>query len=243
MALPTKKSKKPFNMNRSNIMMYGPPGIGKSTFFSGNDKSLAVMLEDGGNHLQIYERRINTWKEFLTTVTELQNEKHNFETIVIDRVETLYDKCEQYCCERENARTEGKEITDPSDVGFGKLYKRVKREFFDTLNDINYMGYGIHFIAHDQTATVKKKTLEYTTRRSGLGEKAHIQLSGLCDFVFYAYSSSEGKLMIKTKPEKYVDAKDRTGLLPKEMELKVGKNNYEIINKRLIELTSDKKGE
>ena len=89
--LPTQKSKPQFSMSNLSMLLYGAPKIGKSTFCSRAEDALFIATEPGLNHLETYNVRVNSWREFLEVMALIAKGNHPFKTIVIDTVDKLCD--------------------------------------------------------------------------------------------------------------------------------------------------------
>src|SRR5690606_10496250 len=74
--------KKPFN-----ILLYGVPGVGKTTFFASSPRPIFLGPENldeiGVDHIQI-----KSFKELLSAIQYVRNERiKDFETLVIDTID------------------------------------------------------------------------------------------------------------------------------------------------------------
>ena len=116
------KSKIVSTLLEQKFLVYGRPRIGKTTFANQFPKPLFLATEAGHSHLECYKISIHNWKEFLTACAEIRDQKHDFQTIIIDTVDNLHDFCSEYIC------TERK-IEHPSDMPMGKGYGFVNTEF------------------------------------------------------------------------------------------------------------------
>ena len=69
------------------IILYGEPGIGKSTFASDAPSPIFLCTEDGTNNLDVNRLRINSFAEMKAALAELATGNHNFKTVVIDTID------------------------------------------------------------------------------------------------------------------------------------------------------------
>lgn len=82
-AAPTKKKRPYF------LCLYGPSGIGKSTFGAEAPKPIFLDIEDGLSRIDALGVKPKTFKEVLQFVDELLVENHDHKTLVIDTLDHL----------------------------------------------------------------------------------------------------------------------------------------------------------
>lgn len=208
--LPSKKTEKVYDFMKMNCLLYGPPKVGKTTFaasINDGDGVLFLATEKGHDSVEVYKVDINSWDAFRRTALELSKGGHDFKYLVIDIADWFYKHCEQYICKKHG-------VDHPNDLAYGKGASMVKDEFVRAINTINHMGYGICFISHCKEREQSTKTAKWSVMDTSLAAAPSGVITGLCDFVFYAYTNSEGKRVIRTKGTKHINAGDRTGLLP-----------------------------
>lgn len=206
--LPTEKTQPKSTFASMNSVVWGDPKVGKSTFASQIPGALFLATEEGQNFLSVFRVPIKSWEDLLATAKELQAGKHEFKTLVIDTVDILYSHCERFVCKREN-------VDNVADLEFGKGFAMVRAEFMRVLNGLNMLGLGLVFISHAKEKEFKTKTQSYTVKVCTLSDKPATMVTGLCDFVLYAYIDEKGERVMRTKPTKYIiHAGDRSGKLP-----------------------------
>lgn len=69
------------------VLLYGEPGLGKSTFASHAPSPIFLCTEDGTNNLDVSRLKIDSFTEMLSAVDELATTKHSYKTIVIDTID------------------------------------------------------------------------------------------------------------------------------------------------------------
>lgn len=225
MLLPTQPSKKNITLNNVSVLIYGEAKIGKSTFCSRIKNALTLDTENGLNSLEVFKVRIDSWEAFLDACKEIKAGKHNFETIVIDTIDKLYDYCVDYICQQG-----GKKHID--DFGYGKGQNMVVQEIKRALTKFVNLPYGIFLVSHSKVEKAKEIERIVPTIHKDIS-KAVI---GMVDQILLCEQqrlpNSEGKLVyqriISTEPSIYHIAGDRTNLLPKEFQL-----NYHIYNNHM----------
>ena len=83
------------------ICIYGKPKVGKTTFAVQAPRNLLLAFEKGYNALSgIKAQDINKWSDFKIVLRQLETEeaKAIYDTISIDTVGVMWDKCEEYIC-------------------------------------------------------------------------------------------------------------------------------------------------
>lgn len=219
--LPTQKTHKQTDFAKSNVLIYGAPKVGKTSFAAQFPHALFLATEAGHNFVSVHKVDIAKWEDVYELGKALKSEKHEFKTLVIDIADYFYKHCELYVMKKQG-------VTHPSDLEFGKGYSMVKDEFIRVVNALNYAGFGLTFISHAKEKTMSTKSEKWTVQGSSMGASAEAVICGLCDFILYFYVGSEGKRMIRTKPTKHLLAGDRSGKLPEMIDL-----NYETFIKTL----------
>jgi hypothetical protein len=134
------------------ILLYGTNKIGKSTFGSFMPKPIFVQADPGGaKHLGVAKLpTIETYSDFDKQLALIENDDHDYQTLVIDTVDWLERRIFQHV-----ATNEGKNTI--ADVGFGRGYALAVEMWnqlfqrFDRLVADRRMA--ILLIAHSQIQT------------------------------------------------------------------------------------------
>jgi hypothetical protein len=204
--LPTEKRKARKHLEDFNILLYGAPKLGKSTFASKFSNPLFISTESGLNALEVFESPTPTWKSFLSTCNDLSTKKHHFNTIVIDTIDNLYKSCVEYVRARNN-------IEHESDLGYGKGYSLVKDEFMSALRMLSLLKPGMLMISHATFLEVKTRTSSYHKAVPTLPQSIRDQFLGWVDIIMYADITPDGERVLNIKPDdKYISG-DRTASL------------------------------
>lgn len=162
LTLPTSKSVPSDNLWDYLILVYGAKKIGKTTMLSHAGRAFYAMFEPGGRAVELYQRPIRRWRDFVKYVTLLEkdaneNEEDGFNPVVVDTADIAYDMCLDHVCFRMG-------IDHPTDAGYGKGWHAVKREFVKQIARLGATGKGVAFISHSTEREVK-------TRRGGTYDK------------------------------------------------------------------------
>jgi hypothetical protein len=218
--LPTTKTNPVISLDRMTTLVYGQPKIGKSTLCSEFPGAIFLATEPGLNALSTYQVDVTSWKVLLDAAVELASGKHQFETIIIDTIDNAYKMCSDYICEQNKIKHE-------SDLGFGKGWKMVENEFHRVLTKLAKLPYGLVMVSHSKIVEVENNVAKYNKIVPSLPDKARAIALGLADLILYAdieYSKlPDGERLesrvLRTKPTKFFEAGDRTGMLPDSLSL------------------------
>jgi GTPase SAR1 family protein len=139
MEIITGKQKRP-----QRVVVYGPEGIGKSTFASQFPRPIYIDTEGSTEQLDVARTpKPLSWTMLKQQLAALRKAKQ-FSTIVIDTVDWAERLCEeQVCAEGNKAGIE--------DFGYGKGYTYVAEafgRFLNYLNDMRDEGWNVVLLAH-----------------------------------------------------------------------------------------------
>lgn len=217
------------------VVVYGPEGIGKSSFASRFPDSLFIDTEGSTNHMNVKRlEKPSSWTMLLQEVQYIKSTQGICKTLVIDTVDWAEQLCVEYICAKHNK-------TGIEDFGYGNGYVYVKEElgrFLNLLNDL--IEHNIHVVltAHAQIRKFEQpdELGAYDRYELKLGKKTSSQTSPLvkewADMVLFAnyktisvavdekgkkHKAQGGKRIMYTAHHPCWDAKNRHGL-PEEME-------------------------
>lgn len=167
-------------------VVYGPNGIGKSTFGSTAPGPVFVASERGHKFMRV--RRINpfpmTYGDVLKSVAFLAADK-SCETIVIDSLDWLEPLLHAHVCERD------KEASIES-YGYGKGYVAAAIEWRDLLSRLDATEKHVVLIAHARRKSVRNTIgADYDAIGIKLHETASSIVTEWADVVGYADLDTE----------------------------------------------------
>lgn len=150
------------------ILVYGPEGIGKSTFASKFPNPVFLDTEGSTKEMDV-DRFVKplTWSEFGSDVKEFLKDHGSYKTLVIDTADWAEMLCTQYVC----AKYQKKGIED---FGYGKGYVYLQEEFGKLLNFLEeYIDAGLNVVV---TAHAKMRKFEQPDE-SGSYDRWELKLS------------------------------------------------------------------
>lgn len=218
--LPAEKTPPMDNLQGLTMLLHGPPKIGKSTWCSQADGVLFLATEPGLNSLETYQKPILSWMDFLDVCGALQREKHSYKTVTVDTVDNAWLFCSEHICGKAGVEHE-------SDLGWGKGWAAVKREFHRVITKLAQMETGLILVSHSKYITIEGRTNEYQKAVPTLSQGGRDVLLSMADMILFCdivHDEDEdgrpiSRRVMHTKPSLYYEAGDRTGRLPETIDL------------------------
>lgn len=203
--LPTEKSVQKLEIFENTIHIFGPPGVGKSTFCA-QDWMLIFDCEGGYGGLNVYRQPIPNWTTFLTYARAFLKEEHKFKACCIDRVEVLFGMCQYYISQKH-------EIEHPSDLEWGKGWSLLHDEFMRPLIALSVSKYGLFTISHESDKEIKTRASTYTRTAPSLAgsgpNSCYSIIVSIADLIIHMDYNEDGKRFLETKGNKNLVAKSR----------------------------------
>ena len=226
--LPTEKRNVVLDVRYLNTLLYGQPGIGKSTLASHSDGAIFFATEDGLKSLEVFEHKCGSWADVEAGVEELRSMSRKkdrpFRTVVIDTIDNL-----ALFAALKVIEDAGGKIEHEGDLGHGKGYGLVNRKLKDVLSSIAGMrtpqglpAYGLWLISHRKEIELEDQGRKWTKVVPSLSGSISNIVQGFTDLILFydvRYDETKGHVrVLRTNPTRYHVAKDRTGRLPEEIE-------------------------
>jgi hypothetical protein len=188
------------------IMVYGPPGIGKSIFAVQAPNSFVIATEPGLKSMNWNGDVVTSWEGLNQLLADLAAGGHPFKTIVIDTVDNAYRMCSEYIAKKFK-------VDHHSDLKWGKS-ALLNNEVLRVLTKVASLPYGFIMTSHMKTKTIETPTGKYQKTSPNLSDGAQNTIVGMVDVLIQMniLRADDGKdyRVLKTQPSKYYDAKDRT---------------------------------
>lgn len=212
--------------------IYGPEGIGKSTFAARFPRPLFIDTEGSTRHMDVQRtEKPTSWAMLLEQVKCVRDDPSLCATLVVDTA----DWAEQLCVESICA---AKKLSGIEDLGYGKGYVYLAEEFGRLLNLLEeVVGRGVHVVltahaamrkfeqpdelgAYDRwELKLQKKTAPLVKEWSDVLLFANYKtLSVAADSTGKRFKAQGGQRVVYTSHHPCWDAKNRLGL-PEELPL------------------------
>ena len=208
------------------VVVYGPEGIGKSTFASQFPNPLFIDTEGSTRHMDVARTpKPTSWPMLLGLVDEVIRDPSLCRTLVVDTMDWAELMCTQYVCDKYQKKS-------IEEFGYGKGYTYLSEEFGRLLNQLSeVVERGVHVVV---TAHAKMRKFEqpdelgaYDRWEMKLSAKNAPLVKEWADMVLfasyktYAVKTESGKVKgqggerrMYTAHHPCWDAKNRFGLAP-----------------------------
>ena len=189
------------------VLIYGQPGIGKTTF--GVSAPDAVLFDyDGGVQRingahQVPTLQPTSWEDTNIALQEIANEMPEVKTIVIDTVGKMLDYMSAYII-----KNDPKMAMRDGSLSL-KGYGVRKTMFVNFIKQLALMGKNVVFIAHER----EERRGEETFKRPEIGGSSANDLIKELDLVGYMYAIGKERC-ITFDPQEYYYAKNTCNLAP-----------------------------
>lgn len=213
------------------VVIYGPEGIGKTTFAAQFPNPIFIDTEGSTNGMDVARTpKPSSWEILSSYVNELMSGRQ-FATIVVDTIDWAEQLCIKSVCSKNQK-------TGIEDFGYGKGYVYEKEEFGKFLNllqDVADSGINVVLTAHAQIKKFEQpdEMGSYDRWELKLGQKTGSQISPIvkewADMVLFAnyktyavaadkdgkkFKAQGGERVMYTAHHPCWDAKNRDGLPP-----------------------------
>ena len=183
--------------NTLSVLIYGQPGIGKTTF--GVSAPDAVLFDyDGGVQRingahQVPTLQPTSWEDTNLALQEIQNEMPEIKTIVIDTVGKMLDYMSAYII-----KTDPKMAMRDGSLSL-KGYGVRKQMFVNFIKQLSLMGKNVIFIAHER----EDKRNETIIKRPEIGGSSQGDLIKELDLVGYMSAYGKDRVITFDPHEEY----------------------------------------
>lgn len=171
-------------LDRTCILLYGPPKVGKTTVASKFPGAWFVATEQGQDFVPTRKPTVITswatfceWGAFMSDTKPTHfTDGTKIETIVIDTVSLLYRMCFVDVCNSLN-------VEDPGEMTHGKGWSRLTNEFERVMNTIRSFPFTLVLLAHARQKEFKAKGRTRDRWEMDLGAAAYRWCNAAADLI------------------------------------------------------------
>lgn len=177
--------KKGGTMKPPRVLIYGPAGIGKTTFGAEAPRPIFLPIEDGLGKLDVDSFPTpGTYSDALAALKSLIQEEHEFKSIIVDSLDWLEPLIWSHTCEQNGFKS----IEAP---GYGKGYVEALKYWREFLDHLNYLRdtkkMAVVLIGHSIIREFKSPDTDSFDRyQIKLQQKAADLVSENSDAIFFA---------------------------------------------------------
>lgn len=168
------------------LVIYGPHGVGKTTFGCAASRPIVIRTEDGLGTLDVPAFPLATeFGDVMDALIALQGE-HKYRTVVVDSIDWLEPLVWAQVCRQNNVAS-----IESVGGGFGKGYvaaDEVWKRFLDALTSLRERGMTVILIAHSEIKTFNAPDTEpYDRYQPKLHKRASALLQEWADIIGFAH--------------------------------------------------------
>tara|TARA_R110002167_G_scaffold11802_1_gene51081 strand:- start:1474 stop:2172 length:699 start_codon:yes stop_codon:yes gene_type:complete len=196
MELPTKKVKAS-RKSPKNMIIYGPPKIGKTSVLAELDNCLLIDLEDGSDMVDALKVKVNNLAELQAVGTEIMKKGRPYKYIAIDTISKLEEWCEIEAKSIYKETPMGKNF-DSKNTGASVLslpngagYLYLRMAYKKWIEKLNKLADHIILVGHLKDKMLEKKGKEVAVKDLDLTGKIKQITCANADAVGYIYREDD----------------------------------------------------
>jgi len=176
--LPKKPSEPVTGILAFRWLIHGHPKVGKTCLASQFPKPLFIQTEPGCKAISVYGVPAKSWEDIEEIATALEEEKHDFKTVVIDTLDRLYDLIYSNICEKYH-------VADISKLPYGQGYAEANNRVIRLLDFIEGLNLCVVLICHSKYVKDDSGPIEIQRIVPALSDSAAKKIIGWVDNVLF----------------------------------------------------------
>lgn len=219
MNISLKSIKREVVMRPPRIILLGTEKIGKSTFAAGADSPIfiPIKMEEGIDELDVPSFPVcNSFDDVMSCLRALDNEEHDFKTVIIDSGSALEPVIWEHVCQEDNVKS-----IELVGGGFAKGYTEAMMKWRDITEGLDYLraekNMASIIIGHTKVKRFDDpERASYNQYQFDINDKVSAMLYRWADFVGFASNTVlivEEKVGFNKKLIKAVEAEEDARVL------------------------------
>lgn len=211
------------------VLIYGPDGVGKTTFAADAPKTIFLGKESGSDNLDVARLpEPQSYSDIIAALDELRTADHPYQTLALDSLDWIEPMVWAAVC-----KEDGVASIEKVGGGYGKGYTEANAYWMKMMDRLRMLreakGMHVIVIAHSQVKTFNDPNHQapYDRYQLKLNEKAaglwreFVDVVGFANYEVYTKTDASGKKskafgsgkrILYTQRMAAYDAKDRLGL-------------------------------
>ena len=202
--------------------MIGPSGIGKSGFWTHEDKALFLDTEGGlnayGGIIRWPIRDLNDMRDAYRQLVSYPKDNFPFSVIIIDTIDRLVDYATDETLAEAREKFKRVDINTIHDVPEGGGWDRRRTKVSVILKELEKLPCAIAYIGHLENKTIRRKgETDYNKHTISIGGKIGGDLLAWTDHTMTIEAVRVGEKLVRTVftlPTQSREAKSRGGMVP-----------------------------
>jgi len=211
-------------LEESISILYGPPGVGKTTFCSEIPGHYIIDTEEKSGWLTRRASEVPNWPSFKAFIAMMEASPEKVATVSmwqIDTIDVLIAKCMNTICYEWG-------LMDLSEEGFARAWTELFAEVEAQIVRLKALGPGVLLVSHERTIERKARHIIIDHTRMDVSPGVFARLSNMADITMHmTYVTRSDDIAdigrqrcLVTRGDETQDAKDCTHMLPEVIKFK-----------------------